>query len=333
MGGPYNAEVLDEVQSRLNGLLEQWAIDPRANVALLRISENATFLAKEPIGDHQIILRVHRPGYHSQQEIASELAWISALRTTGVVRVPAPLPMVDGAEISALDLGGEVRYVVAFEFLPGKELDPGDGDLAQGFETLGAISARLHAHARTWSPPAGFVRKTWDFNSAFGPDPLWGDWRAALGLTADGREILERLARVLRQRLDDYGRDQDRFGLIHSDLRLANLLADGKDLSVIDFDDCGFSWFMYDFAAAISFLETEDYVPDLQEAWVKGYRRVGHLGDEHIAMLPTFVMFRRLLLTAWIATHAETETASSAGLGAYTEGTIALAEAHLAQHT
>ena len=47
-------------------------------------------------------------------------------------------------------------------------------------------------------------------------------------------------------------------------------------------------------------------------------------------MLPTFIMFRRLLLTAWIASHAETETAAWAGLETFTEGTVALAEDYLA---
>ena len=45
-------------------------------------------------------------------------------------------------------------------------------------------------------------------------------------------------------------------------------------------------------------------------------------------MLPTFVMLRRLLLTAWIASHAETPTAQALGAG-YTDGTVALGEQFL----
>jgi len=42
-------------------------------------------------------------------------------------------------------------------------------------------------------------------------------------------------------------------------------------------------------------------------------------------MLPVFVMLRRMLLTAWIASHADTETARHLGTD-YTQGTVAMGE-------
>jgi Ser/Thr protein kinase RdoA (MazF antagonist) len=47
-------------------------------------------------------------------------------------------------------------------------------------------------------------------------------------------------------------------------------------------------------------------------------------------MLPTFVMLRRLLLTAWIGSHAETPTATEVA-ETYTAGTLALAENFLSK--
>ena len=47
----------------------------------------------------------------------------------------------------------------------------------------------------------------------------------------------------------------ERFGLVHADLRLANLLVEDEKVNVIDFDDCGYSWFMYDFGTAVSFID------------------------------------------------------------------------------
>ena len=86
---------------------------------------------------------------------------------------------------------------------------------------------------------------------------------------------------------------------------------------------------MYDFASAISFYEDSPQIPDLITAWLKGYRTIRHLDQEHEAMIPTFILFRRLLLTAWIATHSETETAIEAGLENYTKGTVILAQQYL----
>ncbi len=330
MAGLYDDAFVERLRQGALGLAPQWGLGPDTDVRLLTLSENATFLARDPAASAPVILRVHRPDYHTSTEIESELAWIEALRAEGAVDTPEPLRLADGGHIAAFQDGDQIRHVVGFEFMTGAEPDE-SGDLAPGFEMLGAISARLHGHVQRWSPPTTFRRKTWNWDTAFGDAPLWGNWRAALGLTAEGRAVLERLALALRDRLAAYGTGPDRFGLVHADLRLANLLVDGDRLGVIDFDDCGMSWFVYDFAAAISFLETEAYIPDLQAAWLKGYRAVAPLGEEHEAMIPTFILFRRLLLTAWIASHAETETAAWAGLGVFTEGTIALAEEYLSE--
>jgi len=330
MGGLYQGDLVERLRAGAQALAPHWGLSPQTQVRLLTLSENATFRADDPARDAPVILRVHRPGYHTEAEIASELAWIGALRDAGAVTAPAPLPLRSGEMIARFEEGGELRHVVAFEFMPGSEPDPA-GDLAAGFRQLGAVSARLHGHARGWRPPAGFTRKTWDFDSAFGAAPLWGDWRAAPGLTADSAAVLAALAERLQAELAAYGSGADRFGLVHADLRLANLLTTGDQLAVIDFDDCGLSWFAYDFAAAISFLETSPMIPALQAAWLEGYREVASFGAEHEAMLPALILFRRLLLTAWIGSHAETETAQEAGLGAYTEGTAELAERYLAE--
>ncbi|MHC0053579.1 phosphotransferase enzyme family protein [Actibacterium sp. D379-3] len=328
MSGLYQDGFVEALRIGAQSVMSQWGLSDRTEVTLLTLSENATFLARDPDRPSPVILRVHRPDYHTRAEIASELAWITALRQDQAVATPEPLVMQNGDLIGQFEDAGQIRHVVAFEFMPGREPDP-DGDLVDGFRCLGGISARLHGHTRRWQPPAGFVRKTWNFETALGGAPLWGEWRAALGLRPEGKAMLERVCVHLDRTLHAYGTGPDRFGLVHADLRLANLLVEGDRLGVIDFDDCGFSWFAYDFAAAISFLETSPAIPALQEAWVAGYRAVAPLDDEHVAMLPTFIMFRRLLLTAWIASHAETETAQWAGLDRFTDGTLEIAETYL----
>jgi Ser/Thr protein kinase RdoA (MazF antagonist) len=135
---------------------------------------------------------------------------------------------------------------------------------------------------------------------------------------------LEQALSLIRRRLDSYGAGAERFGLVHADLRLANLLADGAHLRIIDFDDCGFSWFLYDFATAVSFIENDAMVPELLRAWVAGYVKAAPLSAEEAREIPTFVVLRRILLTAWLASHAEVPLAREMG-PAYTAGTVALA--------
>lgn len=326
MAEVYSAEVVEELAEGLRGLLPRWGLGD-GDLRLLTVSENATFRVDAP-ARAPVILRVHRPGYHSKAEIASELAWIEALRLGGVVRTPAILTANGCVQILGFEHRGEQRHVVAFDLAPGVEPQPGEA-LVPGFRTLGGISARLHGHVRQWARPRDFMRKHWTYRTIAGDAAHWGPWQAALGLTPEGARVLERLSDVLQDRTAAWGTGPDRYGLIHADLRLANLLLDGDALTVIDFDDCGFGWFLYDFAAAVSFIEDDPLLPQLMAAWVEGYRGVAPLGGDEVEMLPTFVMLRRLQLTAWIASHSETPTAQEMG-PAFTDTTVALAEQYLA---
>jgi Ser/Thr protein kinase RdoA (MazF antagonist) len=326
----YQDAFLQRLETGLRMNLPKWRLAETAPVSLLTISENATYVVDDEEKGRRLVLRVHRPDYHTEAEILSELTWIAALRQDGVVETPRPVPAEDGTLLCSFADGDTRRYVVAFEHMSGKEPDPSD-DLVKWYGRLGEINARLHGHGRAWQRPPNFVRKLWNFNTIIGKNNYWGDWRAGLGLTEEGRALLERAATRLEEKTRAYGTGRDRFGLIHCDLRPANLLVEGNRLGVIDFDDCGLSWFPYDFAAAVSFLETEPYLGDLMAAWVEGYRKVAPLSKEDEASLPMFVMLRRMQLTAWVASHAETPTAQSMG-EPYTQGTLDLAEAFLSEN-
>jgi Ser/Thr protein kinase RdoA (MazF antagonist) len=183
-------------------------------------------------------------------------------------------------------------------------------------------------HSRTWQRPEGFERFTWDFETTLGETARWGRWRDALGMNAGGLDLFGRTAELIGERLSLYGCGPDRFGLAHCDLRLDNLLVDRGEIKVIDFDDCGFSWYMYDAAAALSFYEHLPQVPSLIERWLEGYRTVSTVSQAEEEEIPTFVMLRRLLLVAWVGSHTETALARSLG-ASYTEQTVALCSAYL----
>lgn len=220
-------------------------------------------------------LRLHRPGYHSRAAIVSELAWAQALRSSGVVSAPHPVPGRDGALIQSLGHPAleAPRALVLFDWETGAEPVIGN-DLSRLFGTLGGLAARMHRHARRWPRPPGFTRLTWDFETSLGEAaPHWGRWRDGLGLTPDAEALFARTVALIGRRLAAYGKGPERFGLIHGDLRLANLLVDGDAVKVIDFDDCGFGWFMYDAATPVSFHEEAPQVPDLIAAWIDGYRQ------------------------------------------------------------
>ena len=277
------------------------------------------------------MLRLNRPGYHSRAALESELHWTSALRAEGILRTPAYVPTLTQAPVATLGRDSPARHAVMFSFAEGAEPPPGSS--AAGMPAIGEIAARLHHHSRRWTPPAGFTRFSWDLPQALGSSEepgRWGDWRTGTALAL--RPVLEAAELRLREQLIAYGYERSRYGLIHADLRAANLLVrdgtDGTDVTVIDFDDCGHSWFAYDLAASVSFLEHRPELAELVAGWLEGYRRVGSLTADDRGVLPALIMLRRLQLLAWSASHAETEMVRSLG-PAFAEDSAAVADRYL----
>jgi Ser/Thr protein kinase RdoA (MazF antagonist) len=297
-------EQLDHLQEMARRALGRWGLPEDCNVTLINVSENATYLIVSP--DGRFVLRVHRPDYHSRRAIECELAWVEALRKEGVVETPPVLAGIDGA---AIQVGchpslPESRFMVMFGFIEGTQPREG-GDLVANFCDLGAIAARTHNHAERWRRPEPFERPSWNLQTIFGERPTWGRWRDAPNVTAEIAGLLGTAEDVVARRLRAFGVGADRYGLIHADMRLANLLVAPSGTRLIDFDDCGFGWFLYDFATGISFMEDHRQVPDLRAAWVEGYRTRRRLSDADEREIDSLVMLRRLALLAWIGSHIE----------------------------
>ena len=295
-----------QIEQAVIANLGRWPVPQNARVALINIAENWTYSVSGLIGGtpHRSVLRVHRPGYHTMLAIRSELAWQDAIRGAAQACTPPVIPGVDGDPIQLVNVHGfdEPMRMVLFTFVDGDHPNEGH-DLVAPFETLGRLAASLHEFTEWWQQPTPFERLSWDTRAVFGDDANWGDWRLAPNVSPAVRDVLERVETRVSERLLAYGRGRDRFGLIHADMRLANLLIDGSTVWLIDFDDCGFGWYLYDFAAAISFMEDHPQVPALKQSWLTGYRKVRALTNSDEAELDTFIMFRRLALLAWIGTH------------------------------
>jgi Ser/Thr protein kinase RdoA (MazF antagonist) len=308
--------------------LKEYGFSDQLQSRLLNLSENATYLVDDPGTGRTGVLRVHREDYHALESIHSELDWLTALREESVVSTPVVIPAPDGRRVVTTTVNGVSRYAVLFEVVSGLEPDEIAVDLGN-FHTLGQLTARMHQHSQSWSRPEDFTRLSWDWEHSLGTKQRWGRWQDGIGVGADETTILGSAADLICQRLSEYGDAPSRFGLVHADLRLANLLVDEDRVNVIDFDDCGFSWYMYDFGTAVSFIEEDPRLPQWQAAWLRGYRSVAPLSVADEEMLATFVMLRRLLLVAWMGSHSHSRECQVKGPG-YTAASCVLAERYVA---
>jgi Ser/Thr protein kinase RdoA (MazF antagonist) len=317
------------------GLCEAWGWDPATTtVTLLGLSHNATVLITER-GRPVAVTRVSPPAYmEDTAAVDSEVAWITALAAAGVVRVPTVLRSVEGRDVAMVADDRERRWsCLTTAWIPGTPLDDAlaGADAAALHRRVGTTAAHLHEHALAFHRPRDFVRPTWEPADMVGPDSRWGRWENA-GLPAAELTLLARAQAAALDALHDGSRAPDAWGLVHADLRDGNLLVDGDDLTVIDFDDCGFSWFTLDLAAALSYVEHLPDAPERAQAWVAGYQEVRPFTSHDEQTACALSMLRRLQLLG--RTVTDPLGGPSGGLRAeQPAGTVLVAERYLRHPT
>jgi Ser/Thr protein kinase RdoA (MazF antagonist) len=285
--------------------LSAFGVEPR-EVRLVWHAENLTFRVIDARGGEAYALRLHRPGYNSLEELQAEFAWARALAASGV---PTPVRLVaeDGAGYVATYTAerDEHRFASLTQWVEGillsrvLEAEPDLSAKLRYMAELGALVARMHKQSVDWVRPAGFERRRLDMEALIGERPVWGRFERLPGLSIDERVLLLRARDRLRGRLDRQALDGLGFGLIHADPHPGNVIVVAGALSVIDFDDAGFGYHLYDLAAILIQFQDEADFPAYRTALLQGYRSVRSLPEAMLDLLPAFLVIRGLGLLGW----------------------------------
>lgn len=295
--------------------LRHWDLQG-SELALVKYRENAVYKVTAPDGV-RYALRIHRHGYHSDASLRSELVWMSALNESGIA-VPQVLPATDGRLLvsEATTAMVEPRKIDLFAWIDGEPLgtdSEGLGDNADRvtelYTDLGRSAAELHNQSSQWELPEGFERHAWDHDGLVGEQPFWGRfWELEL-LDESQRTLMEQIRDRISDELSRYDRSPQRYSLIHADFVPENLMVDQDALRLIDFDDAGFGWHLFELATALYFIQEEPYYPAARQALIDGYRQQRPLSDEDLERLELFLAARGCTYLGWIRSRQETDTA------------------------
>lgn len=316
-----------------DNLLLLYDFDKDYDVKLLKYSENVIFKItfKEAF---PVVLRIHRPGYHNIEELEGEILWMDEIHRDTDVELPVVYRGRDGRFLQKMTtFSGEEVYVSVISFLEGSPLgELKDDELIKGLESLGEITAKLHMQSINRDKSVVIKRFYWDINNLFGDnnDGIWGSWRDYKALTKEQYRILEKCTSVMKDKLNHYGRSNEKFGLIHADLHFYNVINNNGVNQIIDFDDSGYGFYMYDMGCAL--VTYSRNLTELEKAWVRGYEKVRKLSDEDKKLIPMFVLLRRITRLAWLATHSDSDTAKTVD-NEYLDVTIDMAKEWLKANT
>jgi len=282
------------------------------NVKLVALSENVTFRVLSRDSDADYALRLHRPGYNSIEELNSERLWAAALKEAGL-SVQDSLVTHQGHHFELVDIPGtgEQRYAGMTTWLEGTplssylETQSDAGERRRTFHRIGEIAATIHNQSTRWHEPQGFTRRRLDLDGLLGVAPIWGRFWEHAELTAADSALLLRARERARAALDAYGQRPDNFSLIHADLHPENIVHNGDDLALIDFDDSGYGWHIYEMASGLIEDRLSPGFEPLRAALLDGYRDHRPLAERDIAMLDTFLLIRGMAIIGWFHQRPE----------------------------
>lgn len=252
-------------------------------------------------------LRVHRKGYRTDAELTSELAWMAAVKQAGI-SVPAPIPstlgqmlhIVEGIQVDVLTWLGGTPLADTIAALPAPSR-------SRIFHDLGRTMAQLHLASDGWAPPRNFTRCRWDADGLVGDRPLWDRFWCAPGLSPEDQALFTCLRGTAHEVLDRIGATLD-FGLIHADLVSANVLLDGDQLHVIDFDDGGYGYRLLEIATALLKFDGDPDYTDLRRALVQGYQSARPIDLRHLDL---FMCLRAASYVGWNITRMAEDGAAA----------------------
>ena len=260
---------------------------------LIRNRENAVFEITLPSGP--AALRLHRMGYQSDAAIWSELWWCAALAAEGVA-VPAALPNLQGDLLVTLSNG---RKASVIEWVQGEALgiagQPYDLPrplLLERHHALGRLVADFHTATARLTMPAEFSRPRWDIPGLVGEMPFWGRFWDHPAATPDQRRTLIRARAFLQERLEAHGQTAP-IVPIHADVLRENVLVNDHSLSLIDFDDSGWGFALYDLGTVLSQNLYEPAYAEIRDALMAGY------GTTDIQTVEMFTLARTCASVGW----------------------------------
>lgn len=307
------AETIDPAEAVARRALGDFGIAGDADLRFVNRRENVVFRVTADTGEWA--LKVHRPGYHTDGEIESEAAFLQTLAGAGV-GVAQPLRRRDGSHVAHVaDAHGATMQVSVQEWLPsatplGSSPDtftgrgcPAVADLRE----LGRTIALLHDCAERSGAPAGYDRHAWDAAGLCGPEALWGSAAHLPALSAAQRTILAEAEKAVARDLHRLDRSPANYGPIHADLTMENVLVSAGRVSVIDFDDCGEGWYLFDLATACFFLTGHPRGDGLVAAVLDGYRAQRPLTRRDVEAWQPLLLARALSYLAWSVDRPDEE--------------------------
>lgn len=250
----------------------------------------------------QRVLRISYRPDRSVESIQAELHFVNYLAESGV-RASRPVLSENGNFLEVI-YAEDIPFV-AVSFVKGRGMRVPDNNyryragvpIQEYFQNWGQVLGQMHRLTKTYKPLSHIIRR-----------PEWYTWEYFTGFPMGERlPVIQKKYNQLIAELHSLPKDGDSYGLIHFDFNDGNFTVDydNGNITVFDFDDCCYFWFMYDLSCAweggigrISYrplAERQAFMDRYMDDVMEGYTRENILSQTWLNRLPIFLRLIQML--------------------------------------
>lgn len=243
------------------------------------------------------ILRVYRNAWRTEEAIRFELDLLRYLGERGA-SVSYPISTTSGASCFSIVTPIAQHFAALFPYADGQA--PGGALSVAESQLLGNAVAQIHTASEDFSSP--HTRPCLDL--AFLVDASI----ATIAPFVDAMYLayLKQLQVRLHQNLPQIPHGQGRYGICIGDVNPTNFHINAeKQITVFDFDQCGFGVRAFEIGKFISGIHLHDKKQELAQAFVEGYQQVRLLSSDELRAIPYYEMVGVIWVMAITADYAD----------------------------
>jgi Ser/Thr protein kinase RdoA (MazF antagonist) len=268
------------------------------DLKLLSSSESGNTVYQYQVDNKEFVLKLiphaNKDKMVIKNSLESELDLINCLADNGVNTSRAVISK-GGNYVELIDLDSNTFFsAVSLEKARGREITGRDFG-AELFTEMGRLTGRIHALTKQYKPGKNVLKRPeWYEDEYLAIDQL---------LPSTDRQLIEK-SRELVNSLKNLPRNPDSYGLVHGDLQEHNLYFDNGALTVLDFENCLYCWYMLDFVASLeAIIGGMEFGEEMEKATIyfsgnywQGYKQENQLDLLYFQKIPEFFKLWELLL-------------------------------------
>ena len=247
-------------------------------------------------GENRFVLRISALGDRREEEYLAETEFVRYLAENGAPVVDV-LPSVHGKLVERYENGEQEGFISLFAYAKGMLISDNGyryregAPLSEYFYNTGKTLGKIHRLSKAYQP----VHRRGSYFDKYNMEYIHG-------LIPDDYAELKR---AIAQRMDFFHAlplDGDSFGLVHFDFSDGNyhIDMDTGDLTVFDFDNCMYCWYMFDLANlwthGVGWFQFErdadrrmKGMKQYFDTILEGYRSETDVSEAMLAQLPLFI--------------------------------------------